>query len=62
MTVDAVVEQIKAGPAGPRVAAFFDFDGTLIQGYSAGTLLAHRARKFEVGPEEIVRIVAAAAG
>ena len=60
VSVDAVIEQIKAGPTGPKVAAFFDFDGTLIHGYSAGALLAHRARNFELGPDEFIRTVRAA--
>jgi putative phosphoserine phosphatase / 1-acylglycerol-3-phosphate O-acyltransferase len=60
ITVDELIERIKTGPGGPRVAAFFDFDGTLIQGYSAGALLAHRARNLELGPDEFVRTLRAA--
>jgi putative phosphoserine phosphatase / 1-acylglycerol-3-phosphate O-acyltransferase len=60
--VDELIERIKAGRGGPKVAAFFDFDGTLIQGYSAGALLAHRARNFELGPDEFVRTMLAALG
>jgi len=60
ITVDELVEQITDGPAGPKVAAFFDFDGTLIQGYSAGALYAHRARNLELGPDEFVRTLRAA--
>src|ERR1700752_998758 len=62
ITVDELIERIKMGPGGPKVAAFFDFDGTLIQGYSAGALLAHRARNFELGPDEFVRTMLAALG
>jgi putative phosphoserine phosphatase / 1-acylglycerol-3-phosphate O-acyltransferase len=60
--VDELIERIKMGPGGPKVAAFFDFDGTLIQGYSAGALIAHRARNFELGPDEFVRTMLAAFG
>src|SRR6201993_44642 len=60
--VDELIERIKMGPGGPKVAAFFDFDGTLIQGYSAGALLSHRARNFELGPDEFVRTMLAAIG
>jgi putative phosphoserine phosphatase/1-acylglycerol-3-phosphate O-acyltransferase len=60
ITVDELIENIKAGPGGPKVAAFFDFDGTLIEGYSAGALYAHRARNFELGPDEFVRTLRAA--
>lgn len=60
--VDELIERIKAGPTGPKTAAFFDFDGTLIQGYSAGALMAHRVRNFELGPDEFVRTMLAALG
>jgi putative phosphoserine phosphatase/1-acylglycerol-3-phosphate O-acyltransferase len=62
IAVEELIDRINAGPAGPKVAAFFDFDGTLIQGYSAGALIAHRARNFELGPDEFVRTMRAALG
>jgi putative phosphoserine phosphatase/1-acylglycerol-3-phosphate O-acyltransferase len=62
ISVDELIERIKVAPGGPKVAAFFDFDGTLIQGYSAGALFAHRARNFELGPDEFVRTLRAALG
>jgi putative phosphoserine phosphatase/1-acylglycerol-3-phosphate O-acyltransferase len=62
IAVDELIERIKAGPGGPKVGAFFDFDGTLIQGYSANALYAHRARNLELGPDEFVRTVRAALG
>lgn len=62
IAVEDVIADIKAGPGGRKVAAFFDFDGTLIQGYSAGALMAHRARNFELGPDEFVRTMLAALG
>src|ERR1700741_3155500 len=62
ISVEELIERIKAGPDGPRIAAFFDFDGTLIQGYSASALITHRARNFELGPDEFVRTLRAALG
>ena len=62
ITVDLLIEQVKMAPDGPKVGAFFDFDGTLIDGYSAGALYAHRARNFELGPDEFVRTLRAALG
>ncbi|WP_330256071.1 HAD-IB family hydrolase [Nocardia sp. NBC_00565] len=59
-SVDDVVASIRSGPSGPKVAAIFDFDGTLIDGYSAQALYAHRAKNFEIGPEELVRTFLAA--
>ncbi|MET8430933.1 HAD-IB family hydrolase [Nocardia sp. NPDC004860] len=58
-SVDGLVESIKSGPSGPGIAAIFDFDGTLIEGYSATALYRHRARNFEIGPDEFVRTVLA---
>src|SRR5919112_277521 len=34
--------QVYAGPDGPHVAAFFDFDGTVIHGFSAVDFYLHR--------------------
>jgi putative phosphoserine phosphatase/1-acylglycerol-3-phosphate O-acyltransferase len=62
IAVADIIDDIKAGPSGPKVAAFFDFDGTLIQGYSASALITHRARNFELGPDEFVRTMRAALG
>jgi len=33
--LSALLAEIAAGPEGPEIGAFFDFDGTLIAGYSA---------------------------
>ena len=62
ISVEELIERIKAGPGGPKIAAFFDFDGTLIQGYSANALITHRARNLELGPDEFVRTMRAALG
>jgi putative phosphoserine phosphatase/1-acylglycerol-3-phosphate O-acyltransferase len=62
MTIGALLDEIKAGPSGPSVAAFFDFDGTLIDGFSAGALYAHRFRNFEIGPAEMLHTIRATLG
>ena len=48
---------IKAAPRGRRTAAFFDFDGTMIDGYSAMAMMQHRWRKREMSPLEIARLL-----
>ena len=58
-TLDTLLEEIRTGPSGPRIAAFFDFDGTLIDGYSAAALYSHRLRNFEIGPAEAAHTVLA---
>jgi putative phosphoserine phosphatase/1-acylglycerol-3-phosphate O-acyltransferase len=42
-----------------RTAAFFDFDGTLIDGYSAMAFLSSRAREREVPTGELMRLLKA---
>jgi putative phosphoserine phosphatase/1-acylglycerol-3-phosphate O-acyltransferase len=61
-STEELLEQIRSGPTGPGIAAFFDFDGTLIDGYSAAALYEHRFRNFEIGLGELVRTVRATMG
>ena len=58
-SVETLLEAIRTGPEGPRVGAIFDFDGTIIEGYSARALYARRLRDFEVGPDELLQIALA---
>ena len=51
------VAAIEAGPKGPDIGAFFDFDGTLIDGYSAVAYFADRLRRREMGLGEAADIV-----
>ena len=53
-TTQETVDAILAGPGGPKIAAFFDFDGTLIDGYSAGAYFTDRLRHGEMGFGELV--------
>jgi putative phosphoserine phosphatase / 1-acylglycerol-3-phosphate O-acyltransferase len=57
-----LLERIDAAPTGPQVGAFFDFDGTLIDGYSAVVVYRDRLRRLDVGPEELARMLLAVAG
>jgi len=50
---------IRAAPEGPGTVAYFDYDGTVIEGYSAGAFYRKRLREFDVGPLELVRTIAA---
>ena len=59
-TVDERVAAIHAATSGPQIAAFFDYDGTVISGFSAKDFYEHRFRHFEIGVPEIVRTLLAA--
>lgn len=50
---------IHAAPKGPTTGAFFDFDGTLIDGYSASYFYRRRIRDAELGPRELLHTLAA---
>jgi len=55
--IPAALAEIRNGTAGPDIGAFFDFDGTIIEGYSAMAFYRHRLRNFEIGPDEATRTV-----
>lgn len=59
-TVEEVLAGIRSGPTGPTIGAFFDLDGTLVQGYTAGTFYSDRIKKGEVSPVEFSRTLMAA--
>jgi putative phosphoserine phosphatase/1-acylglycerol-3-phosphate O-acyltransferase len=46
-----------SGPAGPETGAFFDFDGTLIDGYSAAAFLQDRARRHDISLGEAAKLL-----
>lgn len=52
--IDAAIQKILDGPKGPKVGAFFDFDGTLIDGYSAAAYFTDRLRRREMGARELI--------
>jgi putative phosphoserine phosphatase/1-acylglycerol-3-phosphate O-acyltransferase len=52
--LDEALERILQGPKGPKVGAFFDFDGTLIDGYSAAAYLTDRIRRRDMGMRELI--------
>jgi putative phosphoserine phosphatase/1-acylglycerol-3-phosphate O-acyltransferase len=59
MNARDLLEEVKRAPRGPKVGAFFDFDGTLIDGYSARVFYEDQIRHFELSADEIVRSLAA---
>ncbi len=61
-TVDELVDEVERSADGPQVGAFFDFDGTLIYGFSALALQAARLRRRDVSPQEVVHALATGVG
>lgn len=57
MNPDDLIAEIEAGPRGPRIAAFFDLDGTIVTGFTATHILRDQIRKGRVGPGDLARLV-----
>ena len=64
MTVDAAdpvdrVAQIEASPPGPEVGAFFDLDGTLVDGFTATAHAGDRIRRRQASLGEVLGVIEA---
>ncbi len=53
---ETLLSRIRSGPRGSQIAAFFDFDGTIIEGYSSALLYEQRYKRMEVSLAETVRL------
>lgn len=51
-----LLAEIESAPAGPGIAAFFDFDGTLIAGYSATAFAREQLRRLRVSPLQVAEL------
>jgi HAD superfamily hydrolase (TIGR01490 family) len=52
-TEEQLLADVEAAPPGPRVSAFFDFDGTVIDGYSLAAFARHHLRSLHVTPADL---------
>lgn len=59
MRLPGSVAEVMASPAGPRVGAFFDLDGTLVAGFTGVILTRERIRNRDMGVGELIAMVAA---
>jgi len=48
-----VIAEVEAAPEGAHIAAFFDFDGTLIHGYSATTYLREQVKRGDISLSQL---------
>jgi len=56
-----LTREIDDGPAGPRIAAFFDLDRTLLASFSVGAFVRDGVRNGGLVPGDVVRTLVAAA-
>lgn len=54
-----LIRDIEHSPEGPQIGAFFDFDGTLIAGFSATVFLKEQIRRGDLGPYQVVELLSA---
>jgi HAD-superfamily subfamily IB hydrolase, TIGR01490 len=52
-----LVAEVQAGPRGPQIGAFFDFDGTLIDGFSLAAFAKHHLRSGYISPADAGRML-----
>ena len=57
--VNRHLAQVRRAQRGPQVAALFDFDGTIIAGYSATGVLREKFTRGQMSAEEIIGTAAA---
>jgi len=60
-TIDELLAAIEAAPRGPQVCALFDFDGTIISGYSATVFLREQIRSGQLSAREVLEVFTAMA-
>ena len=58
-SIKELLKDIEASPEGPEIAAVFDFDGTVIAGYSATVFIREQLKRGDLKPREFVELMAA---
>jgi len=52
-----VIAEVLQAPDGRHIGAFFDFDGTLISGYSAIAFIEEQMRRGNLSPRELIELI-----
>ena len=58
-SINQLLDDIKKSPSGPQITAIFDFDGTLIAGYSATVFIREQLRRGDLSPRDFVELMRA---
>lgn len=54
-----ILERIESAPAGPQICALFDFDGTVIAGYSATVFIREQLRRGDITVRDLIELTSA---
>ena len=60
MSLSTLLQNIADAEQGPKTCAVFDFDGTIISGYSATAFLKDQIARGEISPADLVQLTQAA--
>jgi putative phosphoserine phosphatase/1-acylglycerol-3-phosphate O-acyltransferase len=58
-TIKQLLSDIEKSPEGPGIAAIFDFDGTIISGYSATVFIREQLKRGDISKRNFVEIMGA---
>ena len=58
--MSGIIDDVTAGPAGAHIGAFFDVDGTLVDGFTAVAHAGHRIRRRQARIGEVLGVIEAA--
>ena len=58
-SIKQLLADIEDAPDGPQIAAIFDFDGTIIAGYSATAFIREQIKRGDLSPREFVELMRA---
>ncbi|GAB5413769.1 MAG: HAD-IB family hydrolase [Congregibacter sp.] len=57
--LEPLLESIRQSPDGPQICAIFDFDGTIISGYSAITFIREQLRRGDLSVKDFLELAGA---
>jgi len=60
VSLQTLIQNIAAAEPGPETCAVFDFDGTIISGYSATAFLKDQIARGEIAPADLIQLTQAA--
>ncbi len=60
MSLQILIQNIATAEPGPKTCAVFDFDGTIISGYSATAFLKDQIARGEIAPADLIQLTQAA--
>jgi putative phosphoserine phosphatase/1-acylglycerol-3-phosphate O-acyltransferase len=58
-TIKKLLQDVEESPSGPQIAAIFDFDGTIIAGFSATAFIKEQLKRGDLTPADFVELMRA---